>query len=291
MNASANDHAAPSSADLMRLEREIARRHSGMFPWAIVVWAFANLFCWLALWPLVMLDILPLWAAFALATVNMMLVYLPTHDAQHDIVARKGQPLRWLNELVGHATSWMLAAPFEVLRQTHLEHHKHANDPLLDPDHSCHAPDRLSAIWRCIQQRQPGGHRERDYGNCLTRLGRDDLILQSVAYKVGHLVILCALAWSGHAIEAALLWWLPQHIATSYLIYYLSWAPHRPGTATGRYRDTRAFRSHLGNIGSMGMQYHVVHHLHPYIPLTRTPAAYREMRPLLEARNCRLDGI
>lgn len=26
------------------------------------------------------------------------------------------------------------------------------------------------------------------------------------------------------------------------------------------------------------------HHLHPYIPLTRTPAAYREMRPILEAR-------
>ena len=291
MTVSASDHAAPRSADLMRLEREIARRHSGMFPWEIVVWAFTNLICWLALWPLVMLDILPLWAAFALATVNMMLVYLPTHDAQHDIVARKGQPLRWLNELVGHATSWMLAAPFEVLRQTHLEHHKHANDPLLDPDYSCHAPDRLSAIWRCIQHRQPGGQRERDYGNCLTRLGRDDLILQSVAYKVGHLVILCTLAWSGHAIEAALLWWLPMHIALSYLNFFLSWAPHYPGNTSGRYRDTRAFRSQLGNIGSMGMQYHIVHHLHPYIPLTRTPAAYREMRRLLEARNCQLDGI
>ena len=32
----------------------------------------------------------------------------------------------------------------------------------------------------------------------------------------------------------------------------------------------------------MGMQYHVVHHLYPRIPLTRTPAAYWDMRPIIE---------
>jgi len=38
----------------------------------------------------------------------------------------------------------------------------------------------------------------------------------------------------------------------------------------------------------MGMQYHIVHHLHPYIPLSQTPAAYREMKPILRARGCDL---
>ena len=50
--------------------------------------------------------------------------------------------------------------------------------------------------------------------------------------------------------------------------------------------DTRSFRSHVGNIGSMGMQFHVVHHLHPRIPLLRTPRAYWEMRDIIEARGC-----
>ncbi len=40
---------------------------------------------------------------------------------------------------------------------------------------------------------------------------------------------------------------------------------------------------------AMCMQYHIVYHLHPYIPLVRTPAAYREIRPKVEACGCDLD--
>ena len=100
-----------------------------------------------------------------------------------------------------------------------------------------------------------------------------------------------ALAWSGHAIEAALQWWLPRHIGMTYLHFFLSWAPHNPDLGVGRYRDTRSFRSRLGNVGSMGMQYHIVHHLYPRIPLYRTPRAYREMRPVIEALGGRVEGL
>ena len=41
----------------------------------------------------------------------------------------------------------------------------------------------------------------------------------------------------------------------------------------------------------MGMQYHIIHHLHPRIPLYRTPRAYWEMRDILEARGCDLGGL
>ena len=109
-----------SDAELRKLENKIARKHSGMFPWEAVVWAFGNLAIWLSLWPLVFMDILPLWAAFPIATINMALVYLPTHEAQHDIIARPGSKLRWLNELVGHATTWMLVTPFQAVSYTHL---------------------------------------------------------------------------------------------------------------------------------------------------------------------------
>ncbi len=275
--------------DLRKLELQIARKHSGMFPWEAVVWAFGNLVCWLALWPLVLLDVVPLWLGFIIATINMSLVYLPTHEAQHDIIARPGAKLRWLNELVGHATTWMIVTPFNVFRFTHLEHHKHTNHPELDPDITSNADGPWQAIWQAIKQRQPNGKRSQDYLASLQRQGRDDLVLMTILFRLGHLAILCALAWSGFALEAFFLWWLPYHIALTYLVFFLSWAPHYPQPEQGRYRNTRSWLSKVGNIGSMGMQFHIVHHLHPYIPLTRTPAAYREMRPILEARGCRLE--
>ena len=291
MTAPPIDVSTLSKTELMKLERDIARRHSGQFPWEILLWAFGNMACWLCLWPLVILGYLPLWAAFPIATVTITLVYLPTHEAQHDIIARPGTRWRWLNELVGHATSWMIVSPFAVLRYTHLEHHKHANDPALDPDHTTHADSAWHAVRKIIRESQPDGQRSRDYAACLARGNRKDLILQSIGFKMTYFAILFTLAWSGLALEAFFLWWLPLQIGLVYVALYLSWAPHHPAKETGRYRDTRSFRSRLGNIGSMGMQFHIVHHLHPYIPLTRTPAAYWEMRPILEARGCNIHEL
>ena len=40
--------------ELRRLEHEIARRHIEGLSWFMVFWPFANLICWLSLWPLVL---------------------------------------------------------------------------------------------------------------------------------------------------------------------------------------------------------------------------------------------
>ncbi|MEM1051928.1 MAG: fatty acid desaturase, partial [Pseudomonadota bacterium] len=135
-----------SDRELKKLEMQIARKYTGIVPWGAVVWAFANLAVWLSLWPLVFTGVLPLWLAFPIAIVNMALVYLPTHEAQHDIIGRPGSKWRWLNELVGHGTSWMLVYPFEVLRITHMDHHRHTNDPEKDVDITCKAPGPWSAL-------------------------------------------------------------------------------------------------------------------------------------------------
>lgn len=284
--------ASMSDAELMTAEREIARRHIGKFPHLAVVWGLGNFLVWLSLWPITLTGVLPLWAGFVIATLNISLSYLPSHEAQHDIIARPGEKFRWLNELVGHVSTIPLVFPYRFLRLTHLEHHKHSNDPLLDPDYSFHAPNALAAIARSLVNRRPRGAPHKDaYTQTLLRLGRGDVILDAVIYEFAYYGILIALAWSGFAIEAALLWWLPRHIAQSYIQFFLGWAPHHPGREKGRYRDTRAFRFALGNIACMGMQYHIVHHLHPRIPLYRTPQAYWEMRDILIARGCDLGKL
>ncbi|MDJ0919986.1 MAG: fatty acid desaturase [Henriciella sp.] len=278
--------------ELIRLEREVARRHLDKFPYLAVVWAFANLAVWLSLWPLVFMGIVPLWLGFLVATLNVSLSYLPSHEAQHDIIAKPGSKLRWLNEAVGHLSLIPLVLPYRLARLTHLDHHKYANHPELDPDFSTHAKSPLHAIWKSILNRQPranGGLNT--YGDTAARHERFDILFEGILYQIAFYGILFALAWSGYAIEAALLWWLPRHIGLTYIQYYLSWAPHHPGDEQGRYRNTRGFRAVLGNIGSMGMQYHIIHHLHPRIPLYRTPKAYWDMKPILEARGCRIDNL
>jgi len=279
---------------LIRLEKAVAETYMGGVPWGSVTWALVNTAVWFSLWPLTLSGFLPLWAAFPIATVSIALSYLPSHEAQHRIIARPGEPLFWLNELVGHVSTLSLVLPYDVARLTHYEHHKHANHPELDPDYSTHADGPWDFLRRTVANRQPSGAGDKAYGETLQRLGTPEArraLVVAAVYRLSFFAILFALAWSGHALEAALVWWLPRHLAATYIQFYLSFAPHHPAEQTGRYRDTRAFRSPLGNILTMGMQFHIIHHLYPRIPLMRTPAAYWAMRPVLKARGCDLGKL
>jgi beta-carotene hydroxylase len=106
-----------------------------------------------------------------------------------------------------------------------------------------------------------------------------------LAWGVLYIAVLAAMAWTGHAVVAALVWWLPRHIGLTYGRVYLSWMPHHPRAGhTGRYDSTRVFRSIWGDIGSVYMGYHLVHHLYPRIPVHRTRPAFHAMRDILVAR-------
>lgn len=285
------DIASLSDAQLDVLERKIAAKYLKIVPWGAVVWGFGNCILFLSLIPLAIAGLLPLWLGFLLATVCVMACYLPSHEAQHSIIAARGEPLRWLNELLGHVSVIPLAYPYRILRATHMEHHAHCNDKSSDPDYYVHAPSDWAFLVNSLKQRFSGTGNENTYREALVRTNQSHLMLEGVVYRVVFYGLMFTLAWSGYALEAFFLWWLPKHIGFTYITYYLSWAPHHPGVEEGRYRDTRAFKSHFGNIVSMGMQYHIVHHLYPRIPLSLTPAAYRELKPILQRRNCDLGAL
>lgn len=295
-DAAAAPLAPERDAELRRREFEIARKYIGGVPWRIVAWGLGNFAAWAALWPLVISGALPLWAGFALSTLSITLSYLPSHEAQHGNIGRPGSRWHWLNELVGHVSTLHLVLPYKVARITHMEHHAHTNNPELDPDYGVMAPTWWQAVIRSVHGRiaRKGAANDGAYAATVERVGgeiaaqakREGAILQT-----SYWTILAALAWSGFALEALLLWWLPRHLALTYIQLLLSWAPHQPGDRTGRYRDTRAFKYPFGNYLALGMEYHIIHHLHPSIPLYRNMAAYREMKPILEARGCDLGGL
>jgi len=282
----------PSPRALQREEREIAQRYLGRVPWEMVAWGLGNFVLWLSLWPLTLSGAIPLWAGFLLATFCVTVSYLPSHEAQHSIIGAEGSKLRWLNELVGHVSTIPLVFPYRIAWITHRQHHAHANDPERDPDYDNKGDNWWRSAWNGAQARQPGVRN--GYKRVLESIddpGLERAFVESMILDLTYYAVLTTCAWTGHAIEAALLWWLPRHIGMTYIQLFLSWAPHHPMQEKGRYRDTRAWRSPVGTLLSMGMEYHLVHHLYPKIPLCQTGAAYRAMKPVLEKQGIRNDGL
>ena len=212
---------------LRREEVTLAQPFIGRVPWEMVIWGLGNFCVWVALFPLTLGGVIPLWAGFLFSTLCVSICYLPSHEAQHSIIAPKGSKLRWLNELVGHISTIPMVLPYRIAWITHRQHHAYANDPELDPDHDNKADTWWQSVWNGIKSRQPGADNayrrfiETSDDPKLQRAMIESVILNSTFYAV-----LTGLAWSGYAIEAALLWWLPRHIGTSYIQLFLSWAPH-----------------------------------------------------------------
>ena len=275
--------------DLRKEEIAIAREFHGGPMWFYAAAAFGCFAIWLAFFPLAMMGLINPPLACAASCIFATGGYVTSHEAMHSNIARPGEKLRWLNEAVGAVSTIPIVFPFSMARLMHLEHHYHCNHPTKDPDYTDEAPNMWAAWYKTWYNRQPGVDGSiHHYKRILIEMGtpearralRETLLLQLV-----FLGVLFAMAWSGYAIEAALIWWLPRHVGLSYIRFYLSWAPHHPREGKlGRYENANLFKSRLGHVLSMGMQTHLVHHLYPGIPNHRTKAAYFALKPILKAR-------
>lgn len=273
---------------LLKEERAIAKQFEGGKMWIYPAAAFTCYAIWLSFFPLAIMGWLNLPLAFVLSTVFAVGGYVTSHEAMHSNIARPGSKRRWLNEWTGKVSTIIIVFPFSMARLMHLEHHYHTNHPEKDPDY----PDRANGSWHAIYKtwlnRQPGVDGSiHIYKRILNEMGTkeaSDSLKDTIRLQLIFMAVLFAMAWSGYAIEAALLWWLPRHIGLSYIRFYLSWAPHHPRGEQGRYTSTRLFKSRLGQIGSIGMETHLIHHLYPAIPNHRTKEAYYALRPILEKR-------
>ena len=280
---------------LLRREREIAAKYVGGRMWIYPAFALGGFALWVALFPLAIAGIVPLWLGFIVSCVLGTGGYVTSHEAMHSNIARKGEKYRWLNELTGQVSTILLIFPFSMARLMHLQHHYHCNDPQRDPDYPDSAPTAFKAVVKTWLNRQPRSDGSiHHYKRILAELDspasrraqRDTAILQLAA-----MAFFFAMSWSGHALVIAAIWWLPRHIALSYIRFYLSWAPHHPRDRRGRYDNTVLFKSRLGHVMSMAMETHLVHHLYPSIPNHRTRSAYREMRDILAARGVDVSAL
>lgn len=275
---------------LIRKEQEIARKFLFNDTWIYVVWGSINFLVWLSLWPLAIMEVLPLWLILIIACLNACLAYLPSHEAQHGNIIKRNSKHFWINELIGYISVVPLLSGYRILQETHMLHHKYTNHPEKDPDIMFKSKNFLHALW---------------VNGVLTRQAKNSYDLSNKFYEKNiskraisehlyfywfHWVVLISLAWTGYGLVALCIWWIPRMVGTAYLQITLGWLPHRPMEKQGRYKDTRGWKATTGTILTQGMEYHIIHHLYPSIPLHKTPAAFREMRPILEQKKCVLDG-
>lgn len=275
--------------DLRKEELAIARQFHGGRMWPYAVAAFGCFAVWLSFFPLAIMGWLNLPVAFVLSCIFATGGYVTSHEAMHSNIGRPGEKTRWLNEAVGAVSTLPIVFPFSMARMMHLEHHYHCNDPVKDPDFTDEAPNALMAWYKTWYNRQPGVDGSiHHYKRILSDMGTPEAaraLKETMLLQLVFLAVLFSMAWTGHAIAAALIWWLPRHIGLSYIRFYLSWAPHHPRAGkTERYEQANIFKSRLGHVLSMGMQTHMIHHLYPGIPNHRTKEAYFALKPILEKR-------
>ncbi|MEM7093110.1 MAG: fatty acid desaturase [Actinomycetota bacterium] len=262
-----------------KAERAVARTFMGRIQWEMIVIGVGQSIAWIATFVLTITGAMPLWAGFAIATICCCLAYLPSHEGQHGNLSGRQKRWRWIDPVVGQISLLPLKQSHEVLRVTHLKHHAHTNDPELDVDYHS-----LGEHWwepAMSIHRDPGTdvierHAERD-PEFLAGLMRGVPIAKALSLAQLVMVVLFPL-------ETLLVWWLPSKLALSYLYIYFAWEPHRPGTQTGRYRDTRFWRVPAPRFLFQSMQTHVIHHMYPTIPHWDEPKAMEALRPFMAER-------
>ena len=275
--------------DLRRAEKAIAEQYYGGRMWPYVVLTVLGFAVWLSFFPLAILHRLNLPLAFVASCVLGTAGYVSSHEAMHSNIGRVGTKSRWANELTGQLATLIIVFPFSMARMMHMEHHYHCNHATRDPDYTDEAPNMWAAWYKTWYNRQPGVDGSiHHYKRILAEMGTPraaQALKETMLLQLFFMATLFTMAWCGYAIEAALIWWLPRHVALSYIRFYLSWAPHHPREGkTGRYENSYIFRSRLGHALSMCMETHLIHHLYPAIPNHRTRAAFFALRDILARR-------
>jgi beta-carotene hydroxylase len=278
--------------DLQRQERAIAKKYYEIgqtIRWKYVAATLIGFAIWVSLFPLTMLDVVPLWAAFIVSYLIATAGYVTAHEAMHSTIGRKGTKQWFWNELTGQLSMIPLMFPFSIARVTHLQHHRFPNDPVRDPDYPDGAPSLRAALWKGWLNRQPGktAHAHHIKRVLLEEIGTPEAkaaLKQTALVQLAGTLFFIGMALAGYAMEIAMVWWLPRWFALLHTHVFFSWETHHPQTGTGRYDNTRIFKSSVGPFLSMWIEFHLVHHLYPNIPMHLTKQAYFEMKPALRAR-------
>ena len=206
-------------------------------------------------------------AATFLNGITIYFLFSAVHDSAHFAISRA----TWFNNLFGHIGMLFFGplAPLDLARWIHNQHHRHTNEPKLDPDYYAHKVDVFSPIRWCFFDYYYTSFFLRQAGS-VRRKYLPRLILQ-----VTFIITMVAISiYAERFLELLFLWILPTRVSSFLFVLVFSYLPHVPFLATAAQNKYQASSNREGLewlfTPLMTFQnYHLVHHLYPKAPFYR----------------------
>jgi beta-carotene hydroxylase len=274
----------------LRQEAEVGRRHTPDFSGRTLLLEVELFALFFLSTGLAIAGYIPMWLGALGNTAFMYALYTVVHEAVHANISSRRKELRWVDQLAGIIACVPLWLNYHQHKRQHMEHHAHTNEDT-DPDIYARGsflgwifvrlPVALLNYFNPVQQ-----YRDCQRFNCTPR----EYIYTAISFTT-HSLIIIALVWAGFWRETLFLWFIPWWIGQTVMLTFFTWTPHHDHHETGRYRNTRVSLFPFANALLQGQNYHLIHHMMPAIPYYRYKAVFDELRPLLETKNVRIEGL
>ena len=216
---------------------------------------------------LAIIDELSLSFATIINGITIYFLFSAVHDSAHFAISR----VHWFNNLFGHVGMLFFGplAPLDLARWIHNQHHRHTNEPHLDPDFYAHKIDIFTPVRWCFFDYYYTSFFLKQAGS-VRRKFLPRLILQ-LTFIIS---VIAASIYAQSFLELLFLWILPTRVSSFLFVLVFSYLPHVPFLATAAQNKYQASSNREGFewlfTPLMTFQnYHLVHHLYPRAPFYR----------------------
>ena len=228
-------------------------------------------------------DGIPLWSGMLANGLGLYLLFSIMHDALHRNVSTN----RRLNEIFGRISLFLLipAAPIEVARWAHFQHHRFTNNDQ-DPDNFIHHAKgwQIPVRWcnfdlHYLVAFLRNGGKER-------RRRAPALIFSALVFAT----VVTALILLGYGMEVLFLWLLASRVALFLVALVFVYLPHYPAKVTAQENEYQATTIRQGwefllTPLFVYQNYHLIHHLYPTAPFYNYIKIWRLKYEELNAQN------
>jgi len=232
----------------------------------------------------------PMWLAALVNGVILYGTYTVVHEGVHNNIVSNKSKWKWINLAAAFLAAmplWLLIYPH---RSSHIVHHKKCNTDA-DPDIYARGSFGVVTFWKIPKAILGQFNPFEQYRQCKKHGLTRSQEYFSMATFLLYIAIVLMLASSGLGYELLVLWFIPFFIGYTLMLVFFTWIPHHPHTITGRYHDTRCSLWPGGNLLTQGQNYHLIHHMMPWVPWYRYETVFHEIRPSLEQHNAIIDGF
>ena len=274
----------------LRQEAEVGRRHTPDFGGRTLLLEAELFLLFVASTTFTLAGEIPVWLGMIGNTVFIYAIYTVVHEAVHANISSRHRGLQWVDTVAGLIACVPLLLHYHQHRRQHMAHHAHTNEDC-DPDIYARGnflgwvflrlPVALLGYFNPVQQ-----YRDCQRFNC-TRI---EYVYTAISFLF-YATLLIGLVASGYGWDLLLLWFIPWWIGQTVMLTFFTWTPHHDHHETGRYRNTRVSLFPLANVLLQGQSYHLIHHMMPAIPYYRYRAVFDELRPILESKGVRIEGL